>query len=150
MLNSLPVRLLWHSFSWLTRLAIVASAVMAVLIALSIVVLRYWLLPGIEQYHDRITASLTGAIGNQVSIGKIESDWQGFLPRVSFTDVSILNDQHQTALVLPRIDGSVSWLWLFTATISQYSKSGSHPAHSNCRAACAMPYLRLSSALMSR
>jgi uncharacterized protein (TIGR02099 family) len=117
MLNSLPVRLLWHSFSWLTRLAIVASAVMAVLIALSIVVLRYWLLPGIEQYHDRITASLTGAIGNQVSIGKIESDWQGFLPRVSFTDVSILNDQHQTALVLPRIDGSVSWLSLFTAEL---------------------------------
>lgn len=121
MLNSLPVRLLWHSFNWLTRLAIAASAVMAVLIAFSIIVLRYWVLPDIEQYHDRIVASLSGAIGNPVSIGKIESDWQGFTPRISFTDVRIQNDQHQTALVLPRIDGSVSWLSLFTAELRMAS-----------------------------
>lgn len=117
MLNSLPVRLLWHSLNWLTRLTIVASAVMAVLVALSIIVLRYWLLPGIEQYHDKITASLATAIGNPVIIGKIEGDWQGFRPRLNFSDVRILDEQRQPALVLPSIDSSVSWMSLFTAEL---------------------------------
>src|SRR5574340_235745 len=113
MLNSLPIRLLWHSLNWLTRLTIVASAVLAVLTALAILVLRYWLLPNVEQYHERIAASLAGAIGNPVTIGRIEGDWMGFRPRLSFTDVHILNEQRQPALVLPRIDGSVSWMSLF-------------------------------------
>ncbi|HEU0234021.1 MAG TPA: AsmA-like C-terminal region-containing protein [Gallionella sp.] len=117
MLKSLPIRLLWHSLNWLTRLAIVASAVMAVLTALAILMLRYWLLPNVEQYHDRITASLAGAIGNPVTIGKIEGDWQGFQPRLSFTEVHILNEQRQPALVLHRIDGSVSWMSLFAAEL---------------------------------
>src|SRR3989338_4806152 len=112
MLNSLPIRMLWHSMNWLTRLTIVASAVMAVLTALVILVLRYMLLPNVEQYHDMITASLASSIGNPVTIGRIEGDWQGLCPHLSFTDVRILDGQHQTALVLPRIDGSVSWMSL--------------------------------------
>jgi uncharacterized protein (TIGR02099 family) len=117
MLNSLPVRLLWHSFNWLTRLAIVASAVMAVLMAVAIIVLRYWLLPDIEQHHDKITASLASAIGNPVTIGKIDGDWQGFRPHLNFSDVRILDEQKQAALVLPGINASVSWMSLLTAEL---------------------------------
>ncbi|MDD5299857.1 MAG: YhdP family protein [Gallionella sp.] len=117
MLNSLPVRLLWHSLNWLTRLAIVASTAMAVLVALTIIVLRYWLLPDIEQYHGRITASLSSAIGNPVTIGKIEGDWQGIQPHLNFGDVRILDEQRQAALVLPGISASVSWMSLLTAEL---------------------------------
>ena len=117
MLRYLPIRLLWHSLNWLTRLAIVASAVMAVLTGLAILMLRYWLLPNVGQYHEQIVASLAGAIGNPVTIGRIEGDWQGFQPRLSFTEVHLLNEQRQPALVLPRIDGSVSWMSLFAAEL---------------------------------
>ena len=117
MLNSLPARIIWHSLSWLTRLAVIVSATMAVLSALAIILLRYWLLPDIGQYHDRITAALTDAIGNTVTIGKIEANWQGIQPHLRFTDVHILNEQRQSALVLPRIDGSISWMSLFAAEL---------------------------------
>ncbi|MDD2915980.1 MAG: YhdP family protein [Gallionella sp.] len=117
MLNSFPFRLLWHSLNWLTRLAIVASAVMAVLVAVVIIVLRYWVLPDIEQYHGKITASLASAIGNPVTIGKIEGDWQGLRPRLNFSDVRILDEMQQPALVLPNINTSVSWMSLFTAEL---------------------------------
>jgi len=117
MSNSFPTRLFWHSLNWLTRLTLVVSAVAAMLFALAIIVLRYWLLPDIEQYHDRITSSLAAAIGNPVTIGKIQGDWQGFLPRLNFTDVRILDEQRKPALVLQRIDGSLSWLSLFTAKL---------------------------------
>ena len=117
MLKYLPIRLLWHSLNWLTRLTIVASAVLAVLTALAILMLRYWLLPNVEQYHDRIVASLSGAIGNPVTIGRIEGDWMGFRPRLSFDDVHIISEQRQSELVLPRIDGSVSWMSLFAGEL---------------------------------
>jgi len=117
MLNSLPVRLLWRSFNWLTRLAIIASAALAVMMAIAIIALRYWLLPDIEQHHGKITASLSSAIGNPVTIGKIEGDWQGFRPRLNFSDMRILDEQRQAALVLPNINVSVSWMSLFTAEL---------------------------------
>jgi uncharacterized protein (TIGR02099 family) len=117
MLNTLPVRILWHSLSWLTRLTIVASAMLAVLVALFIIALRYWILPDIGQYRGRIELSLSQAIGNPVSIGSIEADWQGVRPRLSFTEVRILDEQKQPALVLPHIEGSVSWMTLLTAEL---------------------------------
>jgi uncharacterized protein YhdP len=117
MLNSLPVQLFWRSLNWLTRLSIIVSAVVAALFALAVILLRYWLLPDIEQYHDNITSSLASAIGSPVTIGKIEGDWQGFLPHLNFSDVRILDEQRQPALVLQRIDGIVSWMSLLTVEL---------------------------------
>lgn len=117
MLNSLPVRLLWHSLNWLTRWALTAAALGAGLIALIIIVMRYWILPDVELYHDRIEQSLASAIGNPVTIGRIEGDWQGFQPRLNFSEVVILDRQRKPALVLPRIGGSLSWLSLFSAEL---------------------------------
>jgi uncharacterized protein (TIGR02099 family) len=127
MLNSFTFRLLWRSLSWLTRLAIVASAALALLIALAIIALRYYLLPDIEQYHDRITASFASAIGNTVTIGKIEGDWQGLQPHLNFTDVRILDKKHQPALVFPSINSSVSWMSLFSAELRLASLEISKP-----------------------
>ncbi|MBI3480238.1 MAG: TIGR02099 family protein [Nitrosomonadales bacterium] len=117
MLNSYPVRLIWRSLGWLTRLIIVVSSTAAVLMALAIIALRYWLLPDIEQYHGKIEASLSAAIGNPVTIGQIQGDWQGLLPHLNFSDVRFLDERGQPALVLQRIDGSVSWMSLFTAEL---------------------------------
>lgn len=117
MLNSVPVRIFWHSLSWLTRLSILASAAMAAVMALVIILLRYWLLPDIDQYRERITASLSKAIGNTVTIGRIEGDWQGLHPHLNFVDVRILDDRQQPALVLERINSSVSWMSLLAAEL---------------------------------
>ena len=117
MLNSLPVRLLWRSLNHLTRLTLITSGIIAVLCAITIIVLRYWLLPDIEQFHDRITTSLSAAIGNPVTIGKIDGDWRGLHPHLSLTDVRILNQEKQPALVLPNIEASVSWLSLLAAEL---------------------------------
>ncbi len=117
MLNSLPVRLLWRSLNHLTRLTIATSAIIALLCAITIIVLRYWLLPDIEQFHDRIASSLSTAMGNPVSIGKITGDWNGLHPHLNMADVRILDQQHQPALVLPDIDAKVSWLSLVFAEL---------------------------------
>ncbi|MDX8386188.1 MAG: YhdP family protein [Gallionella sp.] len=116
MLNFLPIRLLWHSLNWLSRLAIAASAVLAVLVAISIILLRYWLLPDIEQYHDQIVDSLTTATGvPAITIGEISAEWRGFHPHLKLVDVNILNREHKPALEFKNIDASISWLSLLTA-----------------------------------
>lgn len=117
MLNSLPVRLLWHSLNWLTRLAIVLSLAVSMLLALAIILLRYWLLPNVEQFHTEITNSLANATGNPVSIGAIQSDWQGLRPHLNFSEVRLLDEHGQTALLLPRIDANLSWLSLLYAEL---------------------------------
>ncbi len=117
MLNSRPIRLIWHNLKWLTRITIVMSAVTAALCAILIITLRYWLLPDIEQFHGKITHSLADAMGNPVSIGKIKGDWNGLQPHLNLTDVRILDAQGKPALVLPRIDASVSWLSLLAAEL---------------------------------
>ena len=117
MLNSRPVRLIWHNLKWLTRITIVVSAVTAVLCAVLILTLRYWLLPDIEQFHDKITHSLADAMGNPVSIGKIKGDWDGLHPHLNLADVRLLDAQGKPALVLPRVDVSVSWLSLLAAEL---------------------------------
>ena len=127
MLKSFTSPLLWRSLSWLTRLVIVATTAFALLIALAIIALRYFLLPDVEQFHDMITASVASAIGNTVSIGKIEGDWQGLQPHLNFTDVRILDKERQPALVFPSISSTVSWMSLFSAELRLASLEISRP-----------------------
>lgn len=127
MSNSLTARIIWHSLGWVMRFAVIVSAFVAVLAALAIVLLRYWLLPDIERFHDNITASLTEAIGSTVTIGKIEGDWQGIYPHLGLSDVRILDERQQPALVLPRIDSSVSWLSLPAAELRLISLDINRP-----------------------
>jgi len=47
MLNPLPGRMLWRSFNWLSRFVIVVLATVVVLVAVTIMSLRYLLLPDI-------------------------------------------------------------------------------------------------------
>lgn len=117
MLNSLPARIIWHSLSWLTRLTIIVSAAAAVLMALAIIMLRYVLLPNIDQYHEQIAASIGDAMGITVTVGRVEGEWQGLQPHLSFSDLRILDETKQPALMLARVHSSISWMSLFTGEL---------------------------------
>lgn len=117
MWNSRPVRILWHSFNWLTRVAIVVAVLGAALLALSIIGLRYWLLPNIEHYHEQIISSVSHNLGRPVSIEKISGDWQGLRPRLALENLSVLDQDKRPALVLPEVHVSISWLSLLSAEL---------------------------------
>jgi uncharacterized protein (TIGR02099 family) len=105
----MPLRLFKHSCNWLMRAIFMVCAVVAVLAALIVIVMRYWLLPDIERYHDKITASIANAIGKPVTIGKIEGDWRGLQPSIKLSEVRILDAQKQPAIALPAISTRLSW-----------------------------------------
>lgn len=117
MLNLLTISDLWHHTKRLTRFSIIVSSVLALLLGVGILLMRYWILPDIERYHARIADSLSSVIGSDVTIGRIEADWRGVRPHLVLSDVQLLDAQNRPALLLPRVEGSMSWLSLPSAEL---------------------------------
>lgn len=99
----------WRGLGRVTRLSLELLLVFAFAGALLVLTLRYRILPDIERYHDQITVAAIMAVGQPLSIGRIEADWDGLRPRLLFTDVKILDAQGEVALSLPRIENTVAW-----------------------------------------
>lgn len=75
----------------------------------SLIVLRVWLMPHIDQWRDHIEAGASAILKRQVTIGRIESSWQGFNPRLQLTDVQLHDANGAVSLTLPHIDAVLSW-----------------------------------------
>ncbi len=107
----------WRSLNRLTRIVLVGATLLVFVAAGVLLGLRYWILPDIERYHGTITTTITQAIGQPVSIGRIAADWRGLRPHLQLTDVRILDQQGNTALILQQVDGVLSWRSLLTGQL---------------------------------
>ena len=99
----------WRHMGRLGRFTLESLLLLVIAGALLLLYLRYEVLPEIETYHAEITAAASAAIGQPLTIGRIAADWNGLRPRLSFTDVQILDAQGKVALSLPRIENTVAW-----------------------------------------
>ena len=113
--------LAWRSMGKLGRITLELAVLLAIAGALLLLTLRYRILPDIEQYHEQITAAASAAIGQPLTIGKIEADWDGLRPRLLLSDVQVLDKQGHVALSLPRLEDTVAWTSLPTAELRFYS-----------------------------
>ncbi|OIQ96490.1 hypothetical protein GALL_215310 [mine drainage metagenome] len=109
--------LAWRSMGRLSRFALEAFLLLAIACALLLLTLRYRILPDIERYHDQITAAASAAIGQPLTIGKIEADWDGLRPRLLLSSVQVLDQQGHVALNLPRLENTVAWTSLPAAEL---------------------------------
>jgi uncharacterized protein (TIGR02099 family) len=75
----------------------------------SLIGLRVWWMPRIDQWRGQIEAAATQMLKRQVTIGHIESGWQGFNPRVQLTDVQLHDASGAVALTLPQVQAVMSW-----------------------------------------
>ncbi len=111
------LKLLIATHNWMRRLVLWASVILFFLVALSILILRYWALPAVEQYQGEIAGAIGKAIGEKVEIGNIEADWMGIHPHLVFGQVKIYDRAGNPALSLDRIDSNLSWLTFLTGEI---------------------------------
>ncbi|HEY5994930.1 MAG TPA: YhdP family protein [Gallionellaceae bacterium] len=88
---------------------------------------RYWLLPGIERYHDQVAYALGNAVGRPATIGRIEADWHGFRPHLLMVNVRFPDRQGAVALALDKVEGEVSWTSLFAGEFRLYSLALDQP-----------------------
>ncbi len=101
---------------WLRRLlGILAWTAVALYFALGllVLVLRYFVLPGVEGYRGDIERSLTGALGQPVAIRAIDARWHGLWPNLRVHGIEIRDAQGRPALGFDEVEADIAWssLW---------------------------------------
>ena len=79
------------------------------LFALTVLALRYVVLPGVEKYRTEIETALTRAAGHKVSIGSVQAGWDGLYPGLDLRDVVVHDAKNRAALRLPYVSITLSW-----------------------------------------
>ena len=95
-------------FRLLSAAAVAAFAIFCVLL----LVVRFVVFPRINDYRDRIVATLSAELGHPVAITAIDTGWQAWNPRLTIRGFQIHDRDHASAepvLDLPRVDLVVSW-----------------------------------------
>ena len=81
--------------------------------ALIILVLRYWVLPNIENYREDIARGISQTAGLPVSIARIDTHWQGLRPHLSLRGFRIHDAAGRPGLTFDTVETELSWasLW---------------------------------------
>lgn len=93
---------------WLVR----AVFALTMFFSLLLLVLRYWLLPNIEQYRPHIAAAISQVAGQVISIESIDANWDGLHPYLQLHGVRLHDGRGIPVLILTELDGTLSWLSL--------------------------------------
>jgi uncharacterized protein (TIGR02099 family) len=98
------------SLLWIYRATLIALWLTIIVLASSVLALRYLVLPHIEDYKDQIAQRASLAAGQRLTIGNINASWDGLNPHLSLFNVEIYDKQNRPALTLNHIESSLSWL----------------------------------------
>lgn len=101
---------LWRVVAWIGHKIVWIGLALALLVAASVLALRYWVLPNIESYRETIAQSVSKAVGQRVTIGGIEASWDGLRPKLMLSTVVLHDKAGRPALRLQRVDSVLSWL----------------------------------------
>ncbi len=78
-----------------------------------VLVLRYAVLPNVAHFQPQIETAIGQAIGQRVTIGRIEARWRGLNPDLVLDQMAIVNPQGEQVFALERVETVLSWhsLW---------------------------------------
>ena len=74
-----------------------------------VLVLRYVVLPHIEDYRVDIEQLASRTLGQGISIGRIEASWYGINPDLTLVDVRVADHEGRLALAFDRVEAILSW-----------------------------------------
>ncbi|WP_020651576.1 YhdP family protein [Massilia niastensis] len=78
-------------------------------LAVLFLVLRYAVLPNIDLYKGDIERAAGRALGNRVTIARIDASWKGLNPSLFLGDVRLHDPRGRQVLALPSVSATVSW-----------------------------------------
>jgi uncharacterized protein (TIGR02099 family) len=106
-----------HGSLWTYRAATLSVLVTGLIFFTLVLGLRYYLLPHIDEYRERIAEAISASVGQRVTIGSISGSWQGYRPEMSLMDVKVLGTDGRPALAFERVTTVLSWLSLISAEL---------------------------------
>lgn len=103
LLRIIGVRL-YRYLRWLVWM----GGALAAILLVALLVLRYTILPNIDDYRVDIERMASRAMGLQVRIADVDADWHGLRPGVVLKQVEVLDRNQRLALKLPEISARLS------------------------------------------
>ena len=118
-----------RSRAWHTAARIIGWAALAFyfLFAAAVLSLRYWILPKVAQYRSDIEQSASKVLGQRITIGSIEADWQGLRPELLLSNVTVFDHDGRAALSLPSVEAIVGWTSALVGSPRFYSLALERP-----------------------
>jgi len=92
----------------LLRFAGIAALVVYFGFAATVLALRFWILPQIEEHRGHRRGHFAH-IGQRVSIGSVDSGWQRLRPYLELTEVRLYDQDGRVALSLPSVSCTLAW-----------------------------------------
>ena len=111
----------------LLRVTAIAALAVYFGFAAAVLALRFWILPQVEDHPEAIAKIISRNIGQRVSIGSVDSGWQGLRPFLELTDVQLYDQQDRVALSLPAVSCTLSWDSLAYGALHLHSLSLDKP-----------------------
>ena len=84
---------------------------------LSLVGLRYLLVPQLDNLRPYLVQKISEQTGLQVQIQELKGDWQGWNPNITVTGLSVSEPGQEPMLQLPKLDADISWKSLFSGSL---------------------------------
>ena len=104
--EAIPPKSRWRTAA---RIAGWALFFVYLLFAGALLLLRYYVFPQVSQYRGDIERIVSEALGQRVTIGAIDADWQGLRPELLLGNVTVYDHEGRVALSLPGIEATVAW-----------------------------------------
>ncbi|MGH8750806.1 MAG: YhdP family protein [Burkholderiales bacterium] len=79
--------------------------------------LQFWFIPHIENYRENIAQAASVLTGQRITIGAIAAGWEKHHPHLVLDNVRLFNPNGQPALVLNRVETTLSWRSLTAAGV---------------------------------
>lgn len=95
------------------RYILLAGVVFYFLAAVTMLAVRYLVLPHVNEWRPQIERQVSAALGVSLSIGEIAASWSGMSPTLSVDKVEVRDKQGQVLLNIPKANAVVSWRSLF-------------------------------------
>jgi uncharacterized protein (TIGR02099 family) len=93
-----------------SRWALYAVFVLLLLLALIALAIRFVVFPNIDSYKDDIAAYASKTAGQKITIGDIQTGWDGISPKFVLKNIDVFDAENRPALRLNDVSASVSWL----------------------------------------
>jgi uncharacterized protein (TIGR02099 family) len=116
--HAIPPRSRWRVAARIAGWALVAAYF---LFAAAVLSLRYWILPKGAEYKGDIERFASKALGQRITIGALETGWQGLRPELFLANVTIYDHDGRAALSLPTIEATLAWTSVLFVTPRFYS-----------------------------
>ncbi len=98
-----------HHLSGIGTAFAVVVTVAWIVFAMLVIVLRYLVLPHVNDYRSDLERIASRATGETVRIGEIDASLRGLRPSLSLKALQIVDAQGGNALVLPAVRATLSW-----------------------------------------